>query len=185
MSPILIASGWAIYVKPPSPPACSHQNSWSRRIGEVSTSELLHTLSANTVAPFVLCGALRSLLAAPVDDPDAPYGHIINVSALEGKFSVGKKGSGHPHTNMSKAALNMLVKNLALELARTHPQAIAVTLHPGTVDTGLSAPFQRGVAPEKLFTPAHSAAALLRVLHGLTPAQSGGLFAWDGARVPF
>ena len=109
----MIASGWAIYVKPPSPPASSHQNSWSRRIGEVSTSELLHTLSANTVAPFVLCGALRSLLAAPVDDPDAPYGHIINVSALEGKFSVGKKGSGHPHTNMSKAALNMLTLSSA------------------------------------------------------------------------
>lgn len=79
----------------------------------------------------------------------------------------------------------MLVKNLALELARTHPQAVAVTLHPGTVDTALSAPFQRGVAEGKLFTPAFSAEALLGVLDGLTPADSGALFAWDGARVPF
>ena len=79
----------------------------------------------------------------------------------------------------------MLVRNIALELARTHPQAIAVTLHPGTVDTGLSAPFQRGVAEGKLFTPAFSAEALLLVLDGLTPADSGGLYAWDGAQVPF
>ena len=88
-------------------------NSWSRRLGEVPTTELLHTLAANAVAPFVLCGALRPLLAAPADDADAPYGHIINVSALEGKFSVGKKGAGHPHTNMSKAALNMLTLSSA------------------------------------------------------------------------
>ena len=87
----------------------SAENSWSRRLGEVSTPELLHTLAANAVAPFILCSALRGALS-PLgrgDDDDA-FGHIINVSALEGKFSVGKKGSGHPHTNMSKAALNML-----------------------------------------------------------------------------
>ena len=84
----------------------STSNSWSRRLGEVSTKELLHTLAANAVAPFVLCGELRAALA-PQTDGD-PFGHIINVSALEGKFAVGKKGAGHPHTNMSKAALNML-----------------------------------------------------------------------------
>ncbi len=94
----------------------SRSNSWSRRLGEVTTPELLHTLAANAVAPFVLCSALRPLLsptlaasASPVGSAaDETFGHIINVSALEGKFSVGKKGSGHPHTNMSKAALNML-----------------------------------------------------------------------------
>ena len=63
-------------------------------------------MAANAVAPFVFCSRLAPALAAP--SPDAPYGHIINVSALEGKFTVGKKSSGHPHTNMSKAALNML-----------------------------------------------------------------------------
>ena len=99
------------------------QNSWSRRLGEVTTSELLHTLSANAVAPFVLCGALRPLLAAAATTdggvatggaaPTPTYAHIINVSALEGKFSVGKKGAGHPHTNMSKAALNMLTLSSA------------------------------------------------------------------------
>jgi len=78
----------------------SAENSWSRKLGEVSTGELLHTMAANAVAPFVMCGALRPALAATEADPR--WGHIINVSALEGKFSVGKKGSGHPHTNMAK-----------------------------------------------------------------------------------
>ena len=106
------------------------------------------------------------------------------LSARVGSIADNRLGGWHSY-RASKAALNMLVKNLALELARTHPQALAVTLHPGTVDTALSAPFQRGVVPEKLFTPALSAGALLQVLDGLTPAQSGGLFAWDGAQVPF
>ena len=85
----------------------------------------------------------------------------------------------------SKAALNMLVKTLSIELARRNPAALCVTLHPGTVDTRLSAPFQRGVPDGKLFSPRFSAERLLGVLDGLSPEDSGGLFAWDGARIPF
>ena len=69
----------------------SGKNSWSRRLGEVSTAELLHTMAANAIAPFVLCSRLRPLLSAP--EGTAPWGHIINVSALEGKFSVSGKKS--------------------------------------------------------------------------------------------
>ena len=63
-------------------------------------------MAANAVAPFILCGRMRPALVPSEGDSD--WGHIINVSALEGKFSVGKKSGGHPHTNMAKAALNML-----------------------------------------------------------------------------
>ena len=56
-------------------------------------------------------------------------------------------------------------------------------LHPGTVNTALSAPFQRGVPADKLFSPDQSAAALLAVIDRLTPADSGGLFAWDGSAI--
>ena len=73
-------------------------------------------MAANAVAPFILCGRLRPALAATEEDPR--WGHIINVSALEGKFSVGKKGSGHPHTNMAKAALNMLTCTSATALSQ-------------------------------------------------------------------
>ena len=70
-----------------------------------------------------------------------------------------------------------------IELARTHPQAVVAGLHPGTVDTGLSAPFQKGVKPEKLFTADHSAGRLLGVLDGLTPAQSGGFYDARGKQI--
>ena len=70
-------------------------------------------------------------------------------SARVGSITDNRLGGWHAY-RMGKAALNMLVKNLALELARTHPQALAVTLHPGTVDTALSEPFQRGLAVNNL-----------------------------------
>jgi len=89
----------------------SEKNSWSRRLGEIPTLELLQTLAANAAAPFIMCSRLTDALA-PTEPGDA-YGHIINVSALEGKFSVKRKGSGHPHTNMGKAALNMLTHTSA------------------------------------------------------------------------
>merc|ERR1712050_792316 len=94
----------------------SQQNSWSRRLGEVPTVELLRTLAANAAAPFVLCGKFRPLLAPDKNDPTGKWGHIINVSALEGQFTVGRKPCGHPHTNMAKAALNMLTCTSAADL---------------------------------------------------------------------
>lgn len=77
----------------------------------------------------------------------------------------------------------MLVKTLAIELARTRPDAICVALHPGTVDTPLSRPGQRGVPADKLFAPTFAAERLLSVLDDLTPADSGDCFAWDGRRI--
>lgn len=106
------------------------------------------------------------------------------ISARVGSISDNRMGGWHSY-RASKAALNMLVRNFAIELGRTNSAAVAVTLHPGTVDTELSRPFQRGVPAEKLFSPERSAAHLLDVIAGLTPADSGKLFAWDGAEVPF
>jgi len=106
------------------------------------------------------------------------------ISARVGSIGDNRLGGWHAY-RASKAALNMLVRTMAIELARTHPQALAVTLHPGTVDTALSQPFQRGVAAEKLLTADYSAGRMLAVLDGLAPSQSGRLFAWDGAEVPF
>ncbi len=106
------------------------------------------------------------------------------ISARVSSISDNRLGGWHAY-RASKAALNMVVQNFALEIARTHQEAIAVTLHPGTVDTDLSKPFQRGVAPEKLFSTDQSAEYLLKVIDKLTPSDSGGLFAWDGERIAF
>ena len=106
------------------------------------------------------------------------------LSARVSSVSDNRLGGWHAY-RASKAALNMIVRNFAIELARTHPQTIAVTLHPGTVDTALSQPFQGNVAEGTLFTPDYSAARLLTVIDGLTPENSGNLFAWDGQQIAF
>ncbi|MBA4046552.1 MAG: C-factor, partial [Erythrobacter sp.] len=84
----------------------------------------------------------------------------------------------------SKAALNMLIRNFALEMARTHPDSLIIGLHPGTVDSGLSQPFQSGLPDGQLTTPEDAAASLLGVIAHLTPAQSGRVFDFRGEEVP-
>ncbi|MEO1192432.1 MAG: SDR family NAD(P)-dependent oxidoreductase [Pseudomonadota bacterium] len=106
------------------------------------------------------------------------------LSARVGSIEDNQLGGWYAY-RASKAALNMLLRSLAIELARRNKTAFCVGLHPGTVDTGLSKPFQRGVPERQLFTPERSARALLGVLEGLEEGDSGRLFAWDGQRIPF
>jgi NAD(P)-dependent dehydrogenase (short-subunit alcohol dehydrogenase family) len=106
------------------------------------------------------------------------------LSARVGSIEDNRLGGWHAY-RASKAALNMLVRTCAVELRQRNPGALCVALHPGTVDTRLSQPFQGGVPSSKLFTPAMSARSLLGVLDRLTPADSGRLFAWDGQPIPF
>ncbi|HEX2526863.1 MAG TPA: SDR family NAD(P)-dependent oxidoreductase [Geminicoccus sp.] len=105
------------------------------------------------------------------------------LSARVGSISDNQLGGWYAY-RASKAALNMLIRSLSIELARTHPDAVCVGLHPGTVDSRLSQPFQAGVPAGKLFKPADAAALLLAVVDGLAPARSGGCFAWDGSQIP-
>ena len=85
----------------------------------------------------------------------------------------------------SKAALNMALKTLAIEQARSRPDTIVAGLHPGTVDTSLSKPFQGRVPKGKLFAPTVAADYLLKVIDNLVPSDSGGFFAWDGSAIDY
>lgn len=118
--------------------------------------------------------------------PRLPRGIPVRIGILSAKVgSIGDNRLGGWHSyRASKAALNMLVRNFAIELARSHPQAIIAALHPGTVASALSAPFQRAVPADRLFEPDRAAEHLLKVLQALTPADSGGLFSWQGQRLP-
>jgi NAD(P)-dependent dehydrogenase (short-subunit alcohol dehydrogenase family) len=104
------------------------------------------------------------------------------LSARVGSISDNRLGGWYGY-RASKAALSMLVKTLSVELARTHPQAACVALHPGTVATALSQPFQRGVPAERLFEPDAAARQLLGVIAGLRASDTGNIYAWDGARI--
>jgi NAD(P)-dependent dehydrogenase (short-subunit alcohol dehydrogenase family) len=143
----------------------------------MTTEHLLRDYRINTVGPALVMKHFAPLM---LREQRAVFAAL---SARVGSISDNRLGGWHSY-RASKAALNMLLRNLAVELGRSHPQAVVAGLHPGTVDTGLSRPFQKGVADGKLFAPAYSAERLLAVLDGLTPADSGGVFAWDGARIP-
>jgi NAD(P)-dependent dehydrogenase (short-subunit alcohol dehydrogenase family) len=93
-------------------PDLHETNSWIQRVDEVDAMELLEVQLCNTTAPFILVSRLRPALAAAA----ARRTYIVNVSAMEGQFARGYKGPGHPHTNMAKAALNMLTRTSAQEL---------------------------------------------------------------------
>ncbi len=100
-------------------------NSWRLEAADVTTPELLEVHLVNAIAPFILCSRLRPLLAR-VPTRDA---HVVNVSAMEASFSRKKKTDKHPHTNMAKAALNMLTRTSAADYARAG-------IHMNSVDTG-------------------------------------------------
>ena len=89
-------------------------NSWRLKLGEIQTSEMLELHLVNAVAPFVLCNRLSNMMKRE----NTGCKHIVNVSAMEGKFLRFKKDGRHPHTNMAKAALNMLTHSCAGDLAR-------------------------------------------------------------------
>lgn len=100
------------------------------------------------------------------------------VSARVGSISDNRLGGWHSY-RASKAALNMLVRNLAIEWQRKNPNSIIVSIHPGTVETRLSAPFQGNPAHPR-FAPETAAKQIISTLEGLTPEHSGQLVSYDG-----
>lgn len=100
-------------------------NSWRLRLGEIPVTEMLEVQLVNSVAPFVLCNRLAALMKRDYTGQK----HIVNVTAMEGKFFRFKKDARHPHTNMAKAALNMLTHTSAEDFARDG-------IYMNAVDTG-------------------------------------------------
>lgn len=100
-------------------------NSWRLKIGEINTSEMIEVQLVNAIAPFVLC----NILAPMMKRDNTGNKHIVNVTAMEGKFQRFKKAARHPHTNMAKAALNMLTNTMSGELAEAG-------IYVNAVDTG-------------------------------------------------
>jgi len=146
---------------------------WEQLAGDV----LAHLFAVNAIGP-ALCA--RHFLPLLRTDAKAVFAAL---SARVGSIGDNRAGGWYGY-RASKAALNMLLKTFALELARRRPRAICVGLHPGTVDTSLSAPFQQRVAADRLFTPGYAAGRLLDVIDRLGTAESGLVFAWDGSPVP-
>lgn len=147
-----------------------------KNIAAVTAQSLEQVFRINTVGPALVAKHLVAKL------PRSGKSVIAALSARVGSIGDNRLGGWYAY-RASKAALNMIIKNLAIEVARRRKEAVCVGLHPGTVDTDLSKPFQSGVPTEKLFTPELSADHLLRVVDGLTASDSGRVFAWDGTPI--
>lgn len=148
-----------------------------RSYRQLDGAAMAEAFRINTIGPALVAKHTLPLLSR---DERAVFGAL---SARVGSISDNRLGGWHSY-RASKAALNMLVRNFAIELARTHKQASVVALHPGTVDTGLSEPFQANLPSGQLTTPAEAAGHLLAVIDGLTPADSGRAFDWKGEQIP-
>ena len=143
----------------------------------LDASMMAQILAINTIGPALIGKHLLPLL------PRGERSVFAALSARVGSIGDNRLGGWHSY-RASKAALNMVLRNFAIELRRTHKQAIVAALHPGTVNSALSEPFQSAVPQNKLFTPEFAAQSLLGVINGLTPADSGKAFAWDGTEIP-
>ncbi|MBR9808550.1 MAG: SDR family NAD(P)-dependent oxidoreductase [Alphaproteobacteria bacterium] len=133
--------------------------------------------AANTIGPALIAKHMLGRM------PQSGRWVFAALSARVG--SIGDNGLGGWHAyRASKAALNMLIRNYSIECQRRNSDAICVGLHPGTVDTGLSLPFQSNVPDSQLFSPDQSAAYLLEVIDNLTAADSGKVLDWAGKTVP-
>ncbi len=142
-----------------------------------SEAAFQRVFAANTIAPALIAKHTLGLM------PREGRSVWAALSARVGSISDNRLGGWHAY-RASKAALNMLIRNYAIEQARRAAGHVCVGLHPGTVDTPLSKPFQGNVPGEKLFTPAQSATYLLDVIDRLTPEDSGKVFDWAGKDVP-
>jgi len=153
----------------------------------VTPEKTMRSLNAAALTTLFQVNAIGPALVAkhllPLTPRDAPS-VFAALSARVGSIADNRLGGWYGYRS-SKAALNMMIATLALEHRRTHPQGVCVALHPGTVDTDLSAPFAQGASAARRLTPAQSAAALIGVMDRLAPADTGRVFAWDGQPIPW
>jgi NAD(P)-dependent dehydrogenase (short-subunit alcohol dehydrogenase family) len=148
-----------------------------KSLRELDPDRLARVLAVNTIGPALVIKHFAPLL------PRQGKSVIALMSARVGSISDNRLGGWYAY-RASKAALNQVVRTASIEIARRWREAAIVGLHPGTVETPLSAPFSGSVGPEKLFTPAFAAGRLLAVIDGLGATDSGKCLAWDGSEVP-
>ncbi len=147
-----------------------------KSLRDLSADKLLALYAANTVAPALMAKHFLPLL------PRDRRAVFAALSARVGSISDNRLGGWYSY-RASKAALNMIIRTAAVEMGRRNPQAIVAGLHPGTVDSALSRPFQGNVASERLFSPQYAVARMIGVIEGLTASDSGCCLAWDGSRI--
>ncbi|XP_010866313.1 C-factor [Esox lucius] len=159
---------------------------------DVSAQGIISTLTTNTVGPLVMAKYFAPLLQKgsgafgrqPPEKARQHSGIIVNITAKVGSIGDNDLGGWYSY-RMSKAALNMATRNLSIELGRSRPLVLCVSVHPGTVNTDLSRPYHRNVPKDKLFSPAHSVQCLMNIVDSLNVDKTGKAYSWDGSELPW
>ena len=149
-----------------------------KTIRQLDTDILAERFASNVQVPARYLKLLFSYLCKQ------PQVKLLALSAKVGSISDNALGGWYSY-RISKAALNMLIKNLSIEVGRLNKTAAIVSIHPGTTDTELSAPFQQNLPVGQLQSPDATAKRLVSVAAQLTAAQTGQLLNWDGATLPW
>lgn len=149
-----------------------------KRLRDIDAAALERAFRVNALGPLLVMRHAAALI--PRDEASV----IANLSARVGSIEDNRLGGWYAY-RASKAAQNQFTRTAAIEMKRRYPRLIVVALHPGTVATDLSEPFRGGVPADRLFSVERAARQLLAVVGALTPADSGGFFAWDGAAIPW
>ena len=144
-----------------------------KRIEEISSDQFLETIRINTLVPTLIARSFYKKLKK--NDKST----LAFLSARVGSITDNRSGGWYSY-RASKAALNMVIKNLSIELRRYNKELVVIGLHPGTVDSRLSQPFQKNLEDSKIFSADFSVLKLSSVIDSLDIDDSGKCIAWDG-----
>jgi|TARA_B110000263_G_scaffold219646_1_gene207024 NAD(P)-dependent dehydrogenase (short-subunit alcohol dehydrogenase family) len=147
-----------------------------KRIDDFKKDQFNEIMHSNVVIPSLIVKHFHKKMRKD-------YPSIIAIlSARVGSISDNRSGGWYSY-RASKAGLNMIIKNLSIELRRTNKKLIVTGLHPGTVDSSLSRPFQKNIESSKLFSPDYSVSKLSSVIDSLSLSDSGKCYSWDGVEI--
>jgi NAD(P)-dependent dehydrogenase (short-subunit alcohol dehydrogenase family) len=155
-----------------------NQHGPEKTLRQLNAEQMHKSFAINVLQPALYLKALLSYLTKQ------PQVKVLVLSAKVGSITDNNLGGWYSY-RLSKAAVNMLVKTSSIEVSRYNKTATVVSLHPGTTDTALSAPFQANVPAGQLQSGTATAKRLASVAADLTPQLSGKLLNWDGAVLPF
>jgi NAD(P)-dependent dehydrogenase (short-subunit alcohol dehydrogenase family) len=149
-----------------------------KSLSQITADWLQQTMLVNVQTHIHLAQAVEAQIkrTAPIK--------WVSLSAMVGSIEDNALGGWYSY-RMSKAALNMFIRNLAIEWGRKAPGTVVVAQHPGTTDTRLSEPFQSGIADGKLYTREQTASRLIVVMKQLSEEEHGKLLHWDGSVIAF
>ena len=148
-----------------------------KSLRQLDPEALARNYLVNSIGPMMVA---KHFLALLTKDEKSVFAAL---SARVGSISDNRIGGWYGY-RAAKSGLNQMLRTASIEHQRRWPHSVIIGLHPGTVDTGLSKPFQRNVAEGKLFTAEHSTERMLNVIDRVTAADSGNVFAYDGSQVP-